>query len=140
LVIQWQSGAFSAVLVYCGKKNLATMVPFFMCITFDPNFGALYIFRLFVHNWDRCYDHNFLRFSTIFGEKFGVFLKNQCYDQILAKFSFVLSQNANFFVKFFGENILKIITSVPVLDRRSCFNTGANVPSFEIINTHIFTY
>jgi hypothetical protein len=23
----------------------------------------------------RCYDHNFLRFSTIFGEKIGVFLK-----------------------------------------------------------------
>jgi hypothetical protein len=29
----------------------------------------------------RCYDHNFLRFLTIFGEKIGVFLKNQCYDQ-----------------------------------------------------------
>jgi hypothetical protein len=29
----------------------------------------------------RCYDHNFLRFSPIFGEKIGVFLKNQCYDQ-----------------------------------------------------------
>jgi hypothetical protein len=32
----------------------------------------------------RCYDHNFLRFSTIFGEKIGVFLKNQCYDQNFA--------------------------------------------------------
>jgi hypothetical protein len=32
-------------------------------------------------NWGRCYDHNFLRFSTILGEKIGVFLKNQCYDQ-----------------------------------------------------------
>jgi hypothetical protein len=30
----------------------------------------------------RCYDHNFLRFLTIFGEKIGVFLKNQWYDQI----------------------------------------------------------
>jgi hypothetical protein len=29
-------------------------------------------------------DHNFLRFSTIFGEKIGVFLKNQRYDQIFA--------------------------------------------------------
>jgi hypothetical protein len=29
---------------------------------------------------DRCYDHNFLLFLTIFGEKIGVFLKNQCYD------------------------------------------------------------
>jgi hypothetical protein len=25
--------------------------------------------------WGRCYDHNFLRFLTIFGEKIGVFLK-----------------------------------------------------------------
>jgi hypothetical protein len=33
---------------------------------------------------DLCYDHNFLRFLTIFGEKIGVFLKNQCYDQIFA--------------------------------------------------------
>jgi hypothetical protein len=32
----------------------------------------------------RCYDHNFLRFSTIFGKKIGVFLKNQCYDQNFA--------------------------------------------------------
>jgi hypothetical protein len=31
--------------------------------------------------WGRCYDHNILRFLTIFGEKIGVFLKNQCYDQ-----------------------------------------------------------
>jgi hypothetical protein len=28
--------------------------------------------------WGRCYDHNFLRFLAIFGEKNGVFLKNQC--------------------------------------------------------------
>jgi hypothetical protein len=35
-------------------------------------------------DWDRCYDHNFLRFLTIFGEKIGVFLKNQCYGQIFA--------------------------------------------------------
>jgi hypothetical protein len=34
--------------------------------------------------WGQCYDHNFLRFLPIFGEKFGVFLKNQCYDHIFA--------------------------------------------------------
>jgi hypothetical protein len=33
----------------------------------------------------RCYDHNFLRFSPIFGEKIGVFLENQCYDQFFFK-------------------------------------------------------
>jgi hypothetical protein len=32
----------------------------------------------------RCYDHNFLRFLTMFGEKIGVFLKNRWYDQIFA--------------------------------------------------------
>jgi hypothetical protein len=35
---------------------------------------------LIERTWNRCYDHNFLRFSTIFGEKIGVFPKNQCYD------------------------------------------------------------
>jgi hypothetical protein len=30
----------------------------------------------------RCYDHNFLRFSTIFGKKNWRFPKSQCYDQI----------------------------------------------------------
>jgi hypothetical protein len=34
--------------------------------------------------WGRCYDHNYLRFLPIFGEKNGVFLKNHCYDQIFA--------------------------------------------------------
>jgi hypothetical protein len=61
----------------------------------------------------RCYDHNFLPFLTIFGETIGVFLKYQCYDQIISKFGFVFSQKRHFFSKFFGENILKIITSVP---------------------------
>jgi hypothetical protein len=35
-------------------------------------------------SWGRCYDHNFLQLLTIFGEKIGVFLKNQCYDQNFA--------------------------------------------------------
>jgi hypothetical protein len=26
--------------------------------------------------WGRCYDHNFLQFSTIFGEKISGFFKN----------------------------------------------------------------
>jgi protein O-GlcNAcase/histone acetyltransferase len=39
--------------------------------------------RVFLGNcsWGRCYD---LKFSAIFGEKIGVFLKNQLYDQIFA--------------------------------------------------------
>jgi hypothetical protein len=56
----------------------------------------------------------FMQFFTIFGEKIGVFLKNQCYDQNFAKISFVLSKKTPIFsADFFGENIFKIITSVP---------------------------
>jgi hypothetical protein len=56
---------------------------------------------------------DFCKFLPIFGEKIGVFLKYQCYDQLFSKFSYVLSQKRHFFAKFFGENIIKIITSVP---------------------------
>jgi hypothetical protein len=55
----------------------------------------------------RCYDHNFLRFSSIFGEKIGVFLKNQCYDQNFAYFSFVLDQKRQFFRWIFRRKYLK---------------------------------
>jgi hypothetical protein len=62
----------------------------------------------------RCYDHDFPRFLTIFGEKIGDFLKNQCYDQNFALFAFVLSQKLQFFfAKKICEKFLKIITSVP---------------------------
>jgi hypothetical protein len=62
----------------------------------------------------RCDDHNFLRFLQIFGEKIGVFSKTNVMIKIFAQFSFVMSQKRQFFRSFFGENILKIITSVPV--------------------------
>jgi hypothetical protein len=56
----------------------------------------------------------FCDFSRFSAKKLAFFLgKYQCYDQPFSKFSFVLSQNAYFFAKFFGENIFKIITSVP---------------------------
>jgi hypothetical protein len=53
---------------------------------------------------------DFCRFSA---EKTGVFLKNQCYDQIFARTSTSFSKNASFLTNLFGENIFKIITSVP---------------------------
>jgi hypothetical protein len=40
--------------------------------------------RLAMSTRGRCYDDNFLRFLTIFGEKIGVFHKNLCYDQNFA--------------------------------------------------------
>jgi hypothetical protein len=49
----------------------------------------------------------------MFGKTIGVFLKNQCYDQFFQNLALFWVKNANFFAKFFGENIWKIITSVP---------------------------
>jgi hypothetical protein len=50
------------------------------CLTF----GKMFSTHVNGPNRVGCYDHNFPRFLTIFGEKIGVFLKNQCYDQIFA--------------------------------------------------------
>jgi hypothetical protein len=61
-----------------------------------------------VHN-----DHNFLRFSTIFGEKIVIFLKNLCCDKFFEYFSCVLSKKQQNFCRFFVENIFKITTLVP---------------------------
>jgi hypothetical protein len=57
--------------------------------------------------WDRCCDHKFLLYLTIFGEKIGVFLKNQCYDQIIFLISFVFSQKRHFFRQIFRRKYLK---------------------------------
>jgi hypothetical protein len=43
----------------------------------------------------------------MFGEKIGVFLKNQCYDQNFAYFSFVLSQQRQFFRRKIRRKYLK---------------------------------
>jgi hypothetical protein len=71
----------------------------------------------------RCYDHNFLRFSSIFGEKTNVMI------QVLHNLAVFRVRNANFFAEILGENILKVITSVPganpttsQLQRRRCKN------------------
>jgi hypothetical protein len=49
-----------------------------------------------------------------FLQKIGVFLKNQCCDQIFAKTSCSLSKKTPIFsLNFSGENISKILTSVP---------------------------
>jgi hypothetical protein len=52
----------------------------------------------------RCYDHNFLRFSTIFVEKIGVFSKTNVMINIWHNLALFLVKNANFFAEFFGEN------------------------------------
>jgi hypothetical protein len=62
----------------------------------------------------RCYDHNFLRFSPIFDEKkLAFFSKTNVMVIFFQNLALFWVKNANIFAKFFGENILKIITSVP---------------------------
>jgi hypothetical protein len=71
----------------------------FFCFQSEP----LHIHRV---TRGRCYDHDFLRFFPIFGEKIGVFLENQCYDQFFFQnLALFWVKNAHFFAKFFGENI-----------------------------------
>jgi hypothetical protein len=43
LVIQWKFGIFSPVLVYCVKKNLATLIP----TRFDSNLFCVELSKLF---------------------------------------------------------------------------------------------
>jgi hypothetical protein len=59
----------------------------------------------------RCYDHNFLQFLA---KKIGVFFsKTNVRIKFLQKVAAVSAKNANIFAKKLGENIFKIITSVP---------------------------
>jgi hypothetical protein len=55
----------------------------------------------------------FSDFSIFSVEKIAVFLENQCKRHFFAQTSSILNQNRHFFAEFLGENIFKIITSVP---------------------------
>jgi hypothetical protein len=62
---------------------------------------------------------------TIFGDfwqlsakKLAFFSKTNVMIKIFQNLALFWVKNANFFAEFFGENILKIITSVPGLDQR----------------------
>jgi hypothetical protein len=61
----------------------------------------LAILTLYKVTWGRCYDHNFLRFLPIFGEKIGVFLKNQCYDLIFRNCKSSLGKKRQYFRQIF---------------------------------------
>jgi hypothetical protein len=73
-------------------------------------FAAKFYPRL---TWGRCYDHNFLRFFPIFGEKLAFFLYTNVMINFFQNLALFWVKNANFFAKCFGEKIKKIITSVP---------------------------
>jgi hypothetical protein len=55
----------------------------------------------------RCYDHNFLRFSPIFGGKNWRFSQKPIYVMIknLHDLALLSGQKRQFFSEFFGENI-----------------------------------
>jgi hypothetical protein len=74
----------------------------------DQKYFSTYILKILLQSIrNRCYDHNFLRLLTIFGEKIGVFLKNKCYDQIFSKFSFILSKKRQLFRRNFRRKYFK---------------------------------
>jgi hypothetical protein len=54
--------------------------------------------------WDRCYDHNFLRFSV---KKLAFFLKNEYFDQFFAYFCFVLNLKTPIFRQFLRRIFFK---------------------------------
>jgi hypothetical protein len=56
----------------------------------------------------RCYDHNFVQFWPIFGEKWRFSQKSMLWEHFLQKLTVVWAKNAKNFAKFFGENILEI--------------------------------
>jgi hypothetical protein len=62
---------------------------------------------------DRCFDHNFRDFWQFSAKKLAFLSKTNVMIKILHNLALFWVKNANFFADFFGENILKIITSVP---------------------------
>jgi hypothetical protein len=50
-----------------------------VAMTIAPRLSTNFFTDQRLHFRGQCFDHNFLRFSPIFGEKIGVFLKKQCY-------------------------------------------------------------
>jgi hypothetical protein len=61
----------------------------------------------------RCFGAGVDVMITIFDEKIGVFSKTNVMIQIWHNLAVFWVKNANFFATFFGENICKILTSVP---------------------------
>jgi hypothetical protein len=71
----------------------------------------------------QCYNHNFKRFSPIYGEKIGVFLENQCFDPFFAWTSSFLNKNANFFRQLFWRKYFRNHSIGPWMQ--------ANMPSWQ---------
>jgi hypothetical protein len=71
-------------------------------------------------NWldaGACYEHNFLRFLPIFGEKIGVIIRKQCFDPIFEKTAVVWAKKPLYRQTFRRKYF---ITSVPCLLLKIC--------------------
>jgi hypothetical protein len=73
----------------------------------------------------RCYDHNFLRFLKIFGEKIGVFLKNQFMIKILPNLALFWVKKRQFFRWNFRRKYSKNHNIGPRLGERRSFILGS---------------
>jgi hypothetical protein len=73
----------------------------------EPTSGTFTFLRSVSRNRGRCYDHNFLRFSTIFGEKLAFFSKNNVMIKSFAKTSSSLSKKTPIFLLNFSPKIFK---------------------------------
>jgi hypothetical protein len=72
---------------------------------------------------------------TIFGEKIGVFSKANVMIKFLHNLALFPVKNAKFVAEFFGENIFKIITSVPGNARpKKCFAKEVGLVCVAIAN------
>jgi hypothetical protein len=82
------------------------------------------------------------QFSAIFDifrrKKLAFFSKTNVMIKILLTSALIWVKNANFFAEFFGENIFKIVTSVPGFDRYLQTETNLVKLSLVIMNFYGF--
>jgi hypothetical protein len=99
-------------------SNACTVFLGFFFITFSETKIATSVTR------GRCYDHNFLRFLTIFGEKMAFLSQTNVMIKILHNLALFQVKNANFLPKFSAKIFKK---SVPERFRQK-FTVFQNLP------------
>jgi hypothetical protein len=105
----YQSGHSAASVTRCVFEKIAQNVaqPVFIqnkCTTFTVENSGRNILVHFCNlkktTRGRCYDHNFLQISTIFGEKIRILLKNHFSDQKLLNLALFSVKNVNLLLNF----------------------------------------
>jgi hypothetical protein len=119
--VQEVSTAMAELVQSRERKKIAFFQPAFQLSIFDTR--------------GRCYDHNFLRFLTISAKKLAFFSKTNVLIKILHILALFWVKHAKFFAEFFGENILKIITSVPGANPTTLIYNTSNVKIYYATNS-----